>query len=177
MEDELPLARGRANSWAKGVGALLVAGLAFSLVKGRSELGDLAPVFAGVVGALLLTSVGLAAIGAYYLFGAAYGRLGADPPGIADHALAVRTINDTRTGLRWAIAGAVALLGAVAVTWYGPAAEGLRLNVVDGTGASWCGEPTRTSNGVLTLSVGGQEVQVDLTTAARVTPIASCPKS
>lgn len=177
MEAELSLTRGRATSWAKGVGALLVAGLAFTLVKGRSELTDLAPECAGLVGALLLAAVGSAVVAAYYLFSAAYGRLGADPPGITDHALAVRTMNDTRIGLRWAIAGAVALLGAVAVTWYGPAAEGPRLEVVDGTGASWCGEPTRTSNGVLTLSVSGQEVQVNLTTAARVSPVVSCPKS
>lgn len=174
LDGELALARGRATSWAKGVGALLATGLAFGLVKGRSDLTDLAPGFAVAVGVLLILAIAVAAVAAYFLFRAAYGRLGAAPPEITDHTLVVQTMADLRIGLRWAVAGVTALLLSVGLTWYGPAAEGPRLNVVDADGASWCGQPVRTSSGVLTMKIDGQEVRLDMTEAVQITPVASC---
>lgn len=173
-EAELALTRGRATNWAKGIGAVLVVGLAFSLVKGRTDLNDLDQGFAIAVGGLLLVAVVTACVAAVFLFRAAYGRLETVSGAVTDHKLAVQTIHDLRTGLWWALAGTALLLGAVGVTWYGPSADGPRLEVVDAGGTSWCGEPVRTGAGILTLKVRGQEVQIDLMKANQVMPVESC---
>lgn len=174
-EDELALTRGRATSWAKGIGALLAAVLAFGLVKGRSDITGLAPRAAAGVGVLLLLSLGIALVAVHFLFRAAYGRLRPVPPGTTDHELAVETMADLRSGLRWAATGTAVLVCAVGLTWYGPAAQGPRLHVVDSTSVSWCGDPVRTLAGVLTLNSAGQEVQIDLATARQLQAVASCP--
>lgn len=176
LDAELALTRGRATSWAKGIGALLAAGLTFSLVKGRSELTDLAPGFAVAVGVLLIAAIAVATVAVYFLLSAAYGRLGDVPPETTDHTLAVQTMDDLRSGLRWAVLGVVVLLLSVGVTWFGPAADGPSLQVVHAGGTSWCGEPIRTDGGILTLEVDGQEVQLDLAEVAQLLPLASCPK-
>lgn len=173
---ELALTRGRATSWAKGIGALLAAGLAFSLIKGRSDLTGLGPVFAAGVGAALLVALVLAAVSAYFLFRAAYGRLEAIPPETTDHTLAVQTMKDLRVGLVLAAVGTAVLIAGVGLTWYGPAADGPLLQAVDGTGTSWCGEPSRTVDGRLTLKTGGQEVVIDLTKVSQIRAVTACPK-
>lgn len=172
---ELALTRGRATSWAKGIGAILAVGLAFGLIKGRSDITDLNQSAARAVGVLLLVAILAAVVAVYFLFRAAYGRLGTAPEGTADHTLALWTMSDLRTGLRWALGGTAALLCAVGVTWYAPAADGPQLQIVDTSGTSWCGEPMRTAAGILTLRVNGQEVQVDLVKAIQVLPVDSCP--
>lgn len=177
LEAELELTRGRATSWAKGIGALLAAGLAFSLVKGRSDITDLSSGAGVIVGVLLLVAMGVAVVAVYFLFRAAYGRLRTVRPGTSDHELAVETMTDMRIGLWLAAGGTAMLVGAVGLTWYGPAVQGPQLQVVDSGGVSWCGDPVRTIGGVLTLKTEGQEIRVDLATAAQLRPVMSCPTS
>ena len=174
IDAELALTRGRATSWAKGVGALLVAGLAFTLIRGRSDVAELAIGFSVAVGVLLLVAVLVAIVAAYYLFGAAYGRLHPNPLETSDHELANETMKDLRTGLVWALLGGLALVSAIAVTWYGPAADGPQLRIVDARGAEWCGEPVRTDGGVVTLKIKSQEVPVDTANAASISAVSSC---
>lgn len=174
-EVELELTRARATSWAKGVGALLAAGLAFGLVKGRSDISDLSPGVAALVGLLLLAATAVAVIAVHHLFRAAYGRLEPEWPGATEHELAVEVMADLRAGLRWALVGTSLLLGAVGLTWYGPAADGPRLKVVDAAGTAWCGEPVRTSAGTVTLEVEGHEVRVGLGTAVQIRAVNICP--
>lgn len=177
LEAELELTRGRATSWAKGIGALLAAGLAFSLVKGRSDISDLSTVAAVIVGVLLLIAMVVAVIAVYFLFRAAYGRLQPVASGRSDHELAVETMADLRVGLWLAAVGTVMLLGAVGLTWYGPEAQGPKLQIVEAGGVYWCGDSVRTIDGLLTLETEGQEVQIDLTTVAQLRAVTSCPTS
>lgn len=175
LEKELELTRERATSWAKGIGALLATALAFSLVKGRSDITDLAPGAASAVGALLLGALLVAGVAVHFLFRAAYGRLRPVLPETSDHELAIETMADMRIGLRLAVAGTTMLVAAIGLTWYGPAAAGPQLQVVDSGGESWCGDPIRTVDGVLTLAASGQEVNVDLTTAVQIRSLTLCP--
>ncbi len=171
---ELPVTRARAASWARGVGALIAVGLAFTLVKGRSDLGELPPGFAVAVGVVLVVAIGCAVVSALSLFNAAYGRLSATPVDIPDHDLAAQTMADLRRGLGWALAGLVFLLAAVGLTWYGPPAAGPYVRVTDVSGATWCGSPVLTHTGEMTLAVEEQQVRVDLSSAARIEAVSRC---
>jgi multisubunit Na+/H+ antiporter MnhG subunit len=173
--EELALTRARATSWAKGIGALLVVGLAFGLVRGRSDISTLATGWAIAVGVALVVAVLLAAVAAYYVFRAAYGRLTAVPPERSEHALAMETMDSLRTGLRVACAAVLALLTGVAFTWYGPAADGAALHVFDRAGGEWCGSVVRTDHGVLTLELGGHELDIQLADVKQLRPVKECP--
>ncbi|SDD80215.1 hypothetical protein [Glycomyces harbinensis] len=173
--EELLLSRTRAASWAKGVGAVLVVGLAFSLVKGRSDISALAPAWAIAVGAVLAFTVVLSAVTAYYLFQAAYGPLKSVPPATTDRELSDTTMRNLRKGLVSACVAVAALMVGVAISWYGPAARGPFLEVSEDSGGTWCGKPVHIDNGVLALESNGQKVTIDLDEVARLRPVTSCP--
>jgi NADH:ubiquinone oxidoreductase subunit 5 (subunit L)/multisubunit Na+/H+ antiporter MnhA subunit len=174
-EAELTLTRTRAASWSKGIGALLAAGLTFSLIKGRSEVNDLAQPYAVAVGVLLALGILLAMVTAFYLFRASFGRLTPTPAGTPDRTLARETMRDLRVGLVVALGGAVLLVVAVGLTWYGPSSSGPQIEVIEQSGATWCGEPVRASSGRMTLQSDGQEVEFDVTTVARLRAVPACP--
>lgn len=176
QEKQLPSTRARATSWARGVGVLLLVSLSFSLVKGRSDISTLAPYFAWSVGAMLVVAVIAAAVAAYFLFRAAYGPLTPQPPEKSDRELAIETMRDLRTGLRIACFGVAVLLAGVAITWYGPAADGPKLQIVNSNGSVSCGKPTRVANGAVTLTSGARKVSVDLERVARLIPVDTCPE-
>ncbi|WP_134765093.1 hypothetical protein [Nocardioides sp. 1609] len=170
---ELIVTRERAANWSKGIGALLVAALAFSLIKGRDDLTEVDPKWAGAVGVALVLAAALATVAAYSLFRASYGPL--EPlKDVTDHAEAVSTMTALKTGLGFAVAAFVLLLVAVGATWYGPDADGPRIKVT-GKDIDWCGVPQTTSSGVLKLKVDGQPVNIDLSDVDRIEAVDSCP--
>lgn len=173
---ELTLTRERAANWSKGIGALLVAALAFSLIKGRDDLTSLDPEWARRVGYFLAASTVLATVAAYKLFRASYGPLKPLAPGVTDHQEATATMHALICGLGLAVLAFVGLLGAVALTWYGPDAQGPRIAVTDKDGTVWCGEPTTISSGGLRLKVKGQEMRFDLGTITRLDALDTCPE-
>ena len=170
---ELTTVRSRAANWSKGIGALLIAALAFSLVRGRSDLTGLDPRWAIVVGVFLVSAVLVAAVAAALLFRASYGPLG--PTTSPDHTESRRTMRALAWGLGLSCAAFALLLAAVAVTWYGPAADGPALRVIDAQGTDWCGTAVSSGGGAVVLQVSGQEIAVDLSSASMVSPVESCP--
>lgn len=173
---ELILTRERAAQWSKGIGALLVAALAFSLIKGRDDLTSLDPEWARLVGYCLAAATLLATIAAYKLFRASFGPLKPLAPGATDHQEATATMRALICGLGLTVLAFVGLLGAVALTWYGPDAQGPRIAVTDKDGTVWCGEPMNTSSGDLRLKVKGQEMKFDLDTVTRLDALDTCPE-
>lgn len=173
---ELILTRERAANWSKGVGALLVAALAFSLIKGRDDLTSLDPRWAAGVGICLVVATVLATIAAYKLFRASYGPLAALSDSVTDHQEATSTMRSLGWGLGLSVLAFAALLGAVGATWYGPDAEGPRVSVTGEDGTVWCGEPKETDNGTITLSVKGQQMDFDLDALSRIEAVDTCPK-
>ncbi len=94
------LPRERAANWSKGVGALLVAALAFSLIKGRDDNTSLGPKLGAGVGICLVLAAVLATIAAYKLFRACYGPLTAISDSVTDHQEATGDDEVTRLGSR-----------------------------------------------------------------------------
>jgi hypothetical protein len=174
-EAELALTRARATSWAKGTGGILATGLAFGTIRGRSNISELQPYVARWVGGLLLAAMLIGIVAVFFFFRAAYGRLTPIPPETTDHTLAAQTMKDVRVGLGVAALGTTLLVTAVGLTWYGPSRAHPHLVVVDEGGTSWCGDPIRTVDGLLTLNANGQEVQVSLAEAVQIRPVTTCP--
>lgn len=176
QSSELALTRERAAKWSKGIGALLVAALAFSLIKGREDLTSLDPQWAYGVGGCLAAATLLATISAYKLFRASYGPLKPLADDVSDHQEATATMNALVCGLVTTVLAFVALLAAVALTWYGPDAKGPKTSVADEYGTVWCGDPKKTSSGRLTLDVSGQHMVFDLDTVTRIDAVDTCPQ-
>lgn len=171
---ELSLTRERAANWSKGVGALLVAALAFSLIKGRDDLTSLDPAWARSVGICLAVAALLATIAAYQLFRASFGPLRALADNVTDHQEATATMRALTCGLGVSVLAFAVLLGAVGATWYGPSADGPAIAVTDQDGTVWCGEPQETRGGELVLSVDGQRVKFDFDTVLLLEAIETC---
>jgi len=173
---ELLLTRERAAAWSKGIGALLVAALAFSLIKGRDDLTSLDPAWAERVGYCLVGATVFATVAAYKLFRASYGPLKPLADDVSDHLESTRTMRALICGLVTTVFAFAALLAAVAITWYGPDAKGARISVTDEDGAVWCGEPKETHGGDLVLQVKGQLMEFDLDVVSRLDAVEDCPK-
>src|SRR5512144_240910 len=72
--DELPRVRAMALAWRNGLGALLAGLIGFGLVKGRTDVGELASPYGPLVGALLVLSLVAGSIAVVLLLRAAHGR-------------------------------------------------------------------------------------------------------
>ncbi|MEV7418585.1 hypothetical protein [Streptomyces sp. NPDC089919] len=133
LHDELPRVRAAAVAWRGGLGALLAGLLGFGLLKGRTDVGELAAPYGAVVGVLLLGALVCGVAGAVLLLRAAYGRPAASavpdhvpgtvPVGAAvlGHVEALRAARALTWGVLATLACAGLLTAAVALTWYGPA--------------------------------------------------------
>lgn len=185
LHGELPRVREAALAWRNGLGALLAGLIGFGLLKGRTDVGSLAPPYGALVGALLLGALLCGAAGSFLLLRAAHGRPAASPlpapvpgtlpagPVTAAHAEALRAARALTRGVRATVCCAVLLTAAVALTWYGPAEDGPRLAVTTPAGTT-CGEPQHTAGGRLLLRTETGETTVDLSTATAVRVVASC---
>ncbi|MFC3500365.1 hypothetical protein ACFOOK_05205 [Micromonospora krabiensis] len=130
LQDELARVRAAALAWRNGLGGLLVALVGFSLIRGRSDVGTLAPGWGALVGVLLLGAVVAGAAGALTLLRAAHGPLSVTPVAalapspLGDHQEALAAARSLRTGVRLVLICTALLVAAVGVTWYAPGRPG-----------------------------------------------------
>jgi hypothetical protein len=177
---ELPRVREAATAWRNGLGGLLAALVGFSLIKGRSDISQLAGSWAVWVGILLLAALVVGAVGALLLIRAANGRPSVVPARellsrkTADHIEAVTAAGTLRRGIALTLCCAALLVAAVGATWYGPARDKpvLQITVPGGT---VCGSVVALSGGNLTLKTAAGEVTTDLAEATTVQALARCP--
>lgn len=178
---ELPRVREAAAAWRNGLGGLLAALVGFSLIKGRSDVSQLARSWAAWVGILLLAALIAGAAGAMLLIRAASGRPSVMPVhellsrNAADHIEAVTAAAALRRGIALTLICAALLVAAVGATWYGPQRNGPVLQVTTPSG-TFCGPAVALSDGNLTLRTAGGQVVVDLEEAAAIQAAAHCPK-
>jgi hypothetical protein len=155
---ELPRVRALAAAWRNGLGALLVALTGFSLIKGRSDIGQLDDRWAAAVGVLLLLALVVGAAAGWRLLRAAHGR-----PAVVliseirhetldNHAEALASAGSLRQGIGLTMICALLLVVAVGLTWYGPP------KAVPGPGVSttktgFCSRVTQISTSQITMVI------------------------
>ncbi|MGV9983183.1 hypothetical protein [Streptomyces olivaceus] len=183
LAEELPRVREAALAWRNGLAGLFLGLLGFGLVKGRTDVGELAAPYDALVGGMLLLSLVCGAVGALYLLRAAHGRPAATAtsgPQVSaalyagDHVEAGRALRAMLRGVVLTLACGALLVTGVALTWYGPDKEEPRLLVRTPAGTE-CGEPLRTERGVLVLRTGAEETRVPLADATALLPVDTCP--
>lgn len=179
LRTELTRVREAAVAWRNGLGGLLAALIGFSLIKGRADIGQLAPGWAVVVGVLLLVALLVGAAGALLLIRAAHGRPAIAstetiPPGrVADHLEALAAATVLRRGITLTLVCAAFLIAAVATTWYGPERDKPALRITT-PGGVVCGSVVRVDRGTLVLKTAAGEIATDLTTASAVQAVGTC---
>jgi hypothetical protein len=183
VQNELPRVRETALAWRNGVGAILVGLAGFGLIKGRADIGELASPYNAVVGILLLAALFTGGTAAILLLRAAHGRTMAmrnfnrsSQSGLLSAADHSETLNSARAltwGVSLAMLSACLLCAAVGTTWYGPAKDDPRLEVLTPDGPR-CGEIVRLAAGKLTLKTNSGEIIVDLVPAVGIRAVDSC---
>ncbi|MEV0794102.1 hypothetical protein [Kribbella sp. NPDC050459] len=179
---ELLRVRTAATQWRNGLAGLLVALIGFSLVKGRSDISELASGAAVAVGLLLLLALAAGASGALYLLRAANGRpsvvqVSTLPPGpIADHREAQDAARALRRGIALSLTCAALLTAAVATTWYGPAKDQPMVELTTDS-AVLCGAVIRIDDGQVTLRTSAGERLIELGKLRAMRAVGSCPGS
>ena len=179
LSAELTRVRQAATAWRNGLGGLLAALVGFSLIKGRSDISQLAKPWAVGVGIMLLAALITGAAGALLLIRAANGRPSVTsarelmPRIAADHIEASAAATALRRGIALTLSCSALLVAAVGATWYGPANDTPALQITT-PGGTECGSPVGLSHGVLTLKTATGEVSTDLTAASAVQAVANC---
>jgi hypothetical protein len=171
--------RSAATQWRNGLAGLLVALIGFSLIRGRSDISELKPAAAAVVGVLLLLALLVGASGALYLLRASNGRPAViavtelAPGPIADHVEAAASAQALRRGIGLSLACAALLAAAVATTWYGPARE---LPKVEFTtdGQTYCGTVVGIDRGAVTLRAVAGEIVIELNDLKALRAVDTC---
>lgn len=185
LADELPRVRAGALAWRNGLGALLAGLIGFGLIKGRTDVGQLASGYAIMVGALLLAALMVGGAGAALLMRAAHGRPGPTPLPLASEVDPLDMALDTEVGASMralhrgvvaAFACAALLTAAVGVTWYGPEKRQL-VEVQLTNGARHCGQILSLAQNRLTLKTSRGQVTVDLAQADGMAVADSCTTS
>jgi hypothetical protein len=186
LADELPRVRTAALAWRNGLGALLAGLIGFGLLKGRSDVTQLQPGIAALVGILLLVALISGSIAAALVMRAAHGR----PYAVSLRRVLSGTYDDPTLGGQLDEADAsqralrrgvllsflcVALLtAAVAVTWYGPVKDKPSIEVRLTNGATECGEVVSVAMGQLVLKTARGQISVDLTQTNGLAAVDSC---
>jgi hypothetical protein len=182
LEQELSAVRTAATAWRNGLWALLAAVIGFGLIKGRSDISQLASPWNAVSGGLLLVSLACGAAAAILLLRAAHGvpalqNLRSTRPGPTwAHAEAVASMRALRRGVRWFFGCIASLVVAVAVTWYGPTTPKPQLSATVGD-TSTCGNVGGLANDILTINTSTGETTVDLRKATAMRIVESCETS
>jgi hypothetical protein len=186
LAGELPRVRAGAVAWRNGLGALLAGLIGFGLIKGRSDVTQLEPIAAVVVGVLLLAALAAGSVAAVLLMRAAHGR----PWAVSVRQVVDTTAEDPDEAGRLAEADASArsltwgvvlsflctalLCAAVGLTWYGPAKDKPRIEVRLVNGSVQCGEVVSVAGGQLALKTAQGQITVDLAQANGLNPVDSC---
>lgn len=178
---EIASVRARALGWAKGAAGVTAGTLGFGLIKGRTDVGELARVPAIVVGALLLAALFAGALAAYLFMRAAFGRAAPDRVASpetfveAQHVEAARATGALRLGFVATAAAIVLLLSAVGLTWYGPGAADPQVLVHLTGGNSLCGRVEQVVDGRLLMRTNGSVVPVELKSVVALGAVDQCP--
>ncbi|MFD7472199.1 hypothetical protein ACFV8Z_08380 [Streptomyces sp. NPDC059837] len=185
VQQALPRVREKALAWRNGVGALLAGLIGFGLIKGRSDIGELASPYDAFVGWVLLAALTAGTVAALLLLRAAHGRPvavdlrdlrtghGSGSPASADHIETHMAARALSWGLALALTCTALLVTAVGMTWYGPDKKKPAIEVVTPTGVR-CGSVVRMEAGRLTLKTAMGEVIVNLERADGIRAVASC---
>ncbi|MGW6202633.1 hypothetical protein ACWF9B_03145 [Streptomyces sp. NPDC055089] len=179
LRAELPRVREAALAWRNGLGVLLAGLIGFGLVKGRSDISQLASAWAAAVGFLLLAALIAGTAGALLLVRAAHGSplrapaRNPQPARIADHIEALAAAGALRLGVLATVSCTLLLVAAVGTTWYGPAREKPSILVQTPTGPV-CGAVVRLDRGVLVLKTAGGEQRVNMRTAKGLASVDAC---
>ncbi|MFC5641343.1 hypothetical protein [Kitasatospora cinereorecta] len=183
VKNSLPRVRASALAWRNGVGALLVGLIGFGLIKGRTDVGELASPYDAWVGFLLLTALVAGTSAAIMLLRAAHGRPAAaairehrdsDVSALGtDHAEALHAADALFRGVLLSLVCTALLVTAVGMTWYGPAKNDHRIEVTTPAGTR-CGEVVRMAAGRLTLKTNSGEITVDLNSVDGMRVVDSC---
>jgi hypothetical protein len=186
LSGELARIRATATAWRNGLGALMAGLVGFGLVRGRQDVGLLAPPYDAVAGALLLGALLSGAAGASWLLRAAHGRPAAvavrevisrgdaDPLLRGELAESGASARAMRHGVWATFACAALLCAAVATTWYGPARQHPQLEVKTSTGVTWCGDIVELAWPRLTLRTRHGVITLDLRSAAGLAAVTEC---
>lgn len=179
----LPTVRAMALAWRNGLGAVLVALIGFGLIKGRTDVGDLARPYGVIVGILLVLAIAAGGGAAGLLLRAAHGspagQSADDLEGLPDLEVQVErleteaSLSALRVGRRMAVGCAGLLVAAVGITWYGPAKADASVVVVT-PGGERCGTVEKLAGGVLTLTTDSGEVEVRMAEATGLRIVDSC---
>ncbi|WP_239067290.1 hypothetical protein [Actinomadura bangladeshensis] len=180
LRAELPRVREAATAWRNGLAGLLAALIGFGLVKGRSDVGQLAARWAVAVGVLLAAALLVGAAGALLLLRAAHGRPDATAArdllsaSVADHVEATNSVRALKWGIRATLGCTLLLIVAVGFTWYGPEKAKPAVQVTTPTG-TLCGTVVRLSQDTLVLKTKAGEVSTDMSAALTLQAVGSCP--
>lgn len=183
---QLPRIRTAALAWRNGIGALLVGLVGFGLVKGRTDVSELARPWDAIVGGLLLVALGVGSAAAWLMMRAAHGRpsavsmskvvdaSSADPILKGEIDEAEESATALRRGVLFSFCCALLLCAAVGLTWYGPARDNPRLLVHLTGGDTLCGEVVNIDAGKLILKAAAGPVTVDVMQINGLQPIDTC---
>jgi hypothetical protein len=177
---ELPRVREAATAWRNGLGGLLAALVGFSLIRGRSDIGELATPWAVLVGILLLAALIIGAVGALLLIRAANGRPSVASTRqvlsrpVADHIESLAAAAALRRGIVLTLACAGLLVAAVGATWYGPAHGNPAVLIVTPNGII-CGSVVRVGHNDLALNTAVGEVTTDMASISGMQAVVNCP--
>ena len=176
----LPRVRATAVAWRNGMAGLFTAAVGFTLIRGRSDVGELQPAASYLVGALLLAGFIAGALAAARFLRAAHGMpsivraetITARVASEQDEARA--SIEALRWGQRLAVLTAALLLAAVGLTWYGPARDDPQL-IVGTSSGQHCGDVETADAGSLALDTNAGRLTIDLDDVESMQPVAECP--
>jgi hypothetical protein len=179
--ESLERVRTAAVAWRNGLAGLLAGLVGFGLIKGQSDIGQLARPWGIVAGVVLLAALVAGIRGALRLMHAAYGRPGRIPrQALASAATeerldAYRAVDALDSGVRWTLACVALLVAAVAVTWYGPSAATTDTELTTPSGTV-CGHLVSVADDVMTLATpSGARIPITLATVSDVRSVDSCP--
>lgn len=179
LSTELPRVRAAATAWRNGLAGLLAALAGFSLIKGQSDVSQLAMTWAIGAGVALLAAFLAGAAGAMLLIRAANGRpaiarvRGLLTRAAADHEEALAAASALRAGIGLTLACSALLVTAVGLTWYGPPRiPALQVTTPAGT---QCGSLLQLSQGKLIIDTPTGTATLDQTQPSTVQPVDACP--
>ncbi|MER7466396.1 hypothetical protein [Streptomyces sp. NPDC097981] len=180
VQTELARTRAGAVAWSTGLAGLLAALLGFSLIRGRTDVRELAVTWAAAVGILLAIALVSGALAALLLLRAAHGfpRVAdvqdVEPEVIANHKEALTSAVALRRGITLSLVCAGLLSAAVALTWYGPGRAEPMIRIGTST-QTVCGTVVRTANGAITIRGTGGETSIPLSSITAVGSVPLCP--
>ncbi|MFI1646009.1 hypothetical protein ACH4XT_03565 [Streptomyces avidinii] len=177
---ELERIRSAALAWRNGLAGLIAGLIGFGLVKGRSDVTQLAPGAAAAVGVLLGLATLFGALAAWLVLRAAHGLPRVVPaeqlPGRVahEHQLATAAARDLRRGSALVVVHATLLIAAVAVTWYGPERAKPQVKVVT-PDVTACGTVRSVGGGALTVRTRTVEMRIPLDQVLDLAAVEACP--